>query len=796
LGIFLLSKRDDNKELPRKKLALSITMALFVFVPAIANADQPQATIWTPSKLLLNQQYYGIIVVEQNLEADITFDVITDNDEVIQILTENVVIQKGKHHGIIEIKTKGTGVAKIFGIYKDILLEQELEVVESASTPTKLDLITATSIVDVLSGNNARHTGYVFLLNDFDNPVIAKNPINVALTSNGDVILGKNSVTINEGSHYAKFNFETKGEGSITASAANLEPDDSDISVSDSSEIELHIEMAPAPIPTSSSAEIYYWLERDGKPYIPTHDIKITLTIDKSANLSFDSVIKGAIVLSGSTIDRKTTDPDAQKVITRSDAQLQRDSKKEFILQKGTYYGRATVYSSFDETDDININGLAESINPPKDEEVVRATDTLVIKTDKTNSKRTTETRVFALPNPAYDKVEIIVSSRTEEGPVLEQDDEDFTVFVDNKLFLEKQTGTIKADENYGIVVANVKDIGTSEIFGQRNEAEGQKVEIDVKTKYIKDPQIKIVTLPVIFGMNQDLLLISSSQDKIITNPNSTNGNLISITSRPAFEYQAINDNTSVITVKGKITNVLEEDPVVHVASNAFTATETMKVYNPNRNKIDLMHPRIVYAGEPFPIVTHITDLDGNPVRLADLRVSSSVEMGRIGNLVYFNQSGTHGIIFYDKNTVPIESTITIAGSTPQQEAQQVKREVQQQSVFTYTITVVDGQGSGTYPEGANVTISAPATIDDLFIIKKKLVGWENLPYKEATVTFEADSDVTTKPIYQQDLTMLLIAGAGLGGIGAIVTINKKKKDKKDDDISEEDKIIDELLEK
>jgi hypothetical protein len=83
-----------------------------------------------------------------------------------------------------------------------------------------------------------------------------------------------------------------------------------------------------------------------------------------------------------------------------------------------------------------------------------------------------------------------------------------------------------------------------------------------------------------------------------------------------------------------------------------------------------------------------------------------------------------------------------------------------------------------------------------MYIIKKKLVGWENLPYKEATVTFEADSDVETRPIYQQDFTLVLMAAGGAAGIGAVITINKKKKNKKDDDISEEDKIINELLEK
>ncbi|MGQ0772604.1 MAG: hypothetical protein ACT4NT_07530 [Nitrososphaerota archaeon] len=791
---------DFDIRLSIKTVVLAIvTTALSLIIPLDANAEPLKASIWMPSQVLLNQQYHGIIIIDEDLQSDVTFDIITDNGEVLQILTENVLIPKGKHHGIITLRTTGTGDAEIFAIHKDTLLKQTLQISESAATPTKIDLITPSSLVNALPGSNTRHTGYVFLLNDFDNPVVTEEPVMVTLTSNGDVVLSRNSVTINPGNHYAKFSFEPNGEGSLTATASNLDPDESTISVSDPSEIELHLEVAPDPIPTSSSVEIYYWLERGGKPYIPSHDVKISITIDKSTNLSFDSSMKGAIVLSSSTTDRQTTDPDAAEIITKSDAQLKLDSTKELVLKKDTYYGRATAYSSFDEIGDISISGLAESINPPKDEEMIRVTEILEINTVESSSGNpATETQVFALPDPAYDKVEIIVSSSSDDGPALEQDDEGFVVFVDTKLSLNIQTGTIKADENYEILVANVKDIGTSEIFAQRNEIEGDEIEIEIETKYVKDPDIELVPLPVIFGMSQDLFLVGSAHDKIITVPNSTNGNLISITSRPAFDYQVINDNTSVITVKGTITNLLEEDPVVYVASNAFTATETLDVYNPNRNKIESMHPGTVYAGEPFPLVNHVTDLDGNPMRIADLKVSSGVDLGRVGNLVYFNQSGTHGMIFYDKNTVPVESKITIAGAVPQLVQEQIQQAVEQPQVstFTYDITVVNGEGSGTYPEGANVTISAPATIDDMFIIKKKLVGWENLPYTEAAATFQADDDVETKPVYQQDFTMLIMAGGGAAGIGAVITINKKKNKNKKDDVSEEDKIIDELLEK
>jgi hypothetical protein len=775
----------------KRILLPAVTVLIFAILPIYAQTIPLDASMWIPSKVLPKQEYYGLIIVNDNPE-NIAFNVITDNEEVVDIITENVEIQKGKHHGIIKFETKGTGSAKIYAIYKDTLLEQNIQVIESANTPTKLDLIFPTTIVDVLVADT-RHTGYIFLLNDFGNPVVANEPVTVTLTSNGDVVLQKNSVTITPGNHYAKFSFVTRGEGSITASASNLEPDESDITISDPNKIELRIESAPNPIPTSSSAEIYFWLERNGKPYIPSHDIRITLNIDKSAQLSFDAAIKGAIVLSESTSDRKTTDPDAKKVITRSDVQLTRDSTKEFVLQKGAYYGKTTVYASFD-AGDMSISGLAESINPGKNEEVIKVTKTIAINTKKSNHDKATKTKVFAFPNPAFDKVEIVISSESDNGPVLEQKDESFTVFTDNKLEAVMTTGKIIAEENYGILVANVKNLGSAEIFGQRNEIKDDKKTIEIKEKFVKDPDIEIIPLPIIFGVNQDLFLISSSHDKIVTSPNGTNnGNLISITSKPSFDFDTVQDSKSVITIRGTIKDLLEDDPVVHVASNAFTATETLSVYNPLRNKIESIHPSTVYSGEPFPIINYITDLDGNPLRKADLKFSSGTSMNVVGDLVFLNQSGTHGIIFYEKNAVPVESTITVSGFIPQQIQEQTQPIERKPTVFTYDVIVKNGEGSGRYVEGTNVTISAVPTINDMFIIKKKLVGWENLPYKEDTVTFEIDSDIETKPIYQDDFMLLFLMGGAGTGAGSIILLKKRKKQTRSEP-SDEEKSIDELL--
>lgn len=776
-----------------KKLFFIFVLSVLFLGITISNPVNAEltATLWAPEEVLLKEKYYALIIMDSNTNSDSTFDIVTDNEEVIKIKTETVVIPAGKHHGLIEFETIGTGDAEIYAIFQDTLLKENIRVVESAESPTKLDLILPSDLVNVLVDDN-QHTGYVFLLNDFGNPVLAKNPVTVTLTNNGEITLPSNSVTIESGNHYAKFIFKTQGEGTISASAPNLMPSEEDVSLDDSDEIELKIAIAPDPIPTDSSAEIYFWLERDGNPYIASHDVKVTLSVDKSSNLSFDSAIEGAIVLTPNTSDRRSTDSDAKEIVTRTEVQLAQDSEREFILKAGTHYGKIQAYSSFDAASGITISGLAESIDPKEDEEIIKVSSTFSVSTEKSNFGIGTETKVFAFPDPAYKQVEIIVSSYSDNGPVIERDDESFTVFTDNKLILESNSQKIiKTDKNYAITIANVVDSGSVNIFAERNEAESDEISITTSGKYVKNPELNVVVLPAIFNTEQDLFLVSSSQEKIITNvSDKEDGNLISITTRPDFKFETFQESESVITVRGTISELLEDDPEIHISSNAFIVDDVLKVYNPERKKINSLHPNYVYPKELFPIITHINDLDENPIRKETLKISSIENMGSVSDLFYFNQTGSHDIIFYDKNSVPIKSAITVKGEVQQTSESSAVEVVR---VTTYDIQVTDGEGSGTYEEEEEVTISAPPTKDDIFIIKKKFAGWENLPYKESTVAFEADDDINTRPIYEDDYSFLFIIVGIVAAIGAL-TVIKKKKPKDIKKLSKEDNDLLELL--
>ncbi|MEW6043257.1 MAG: hypothetical protein AB1608_03250 [Thermoproteota archaeon] len=777
-----------------KHLLLLFVICSIALVVHHANASSHniQATLWVPNDLLQKEKYYGIIVVESSSDKDLEFAITTNNAEIIKLSKPTVTIPQGKHHGIVEFETKEVGSASIYAIHNDLLLEEQVTVRKSADAPNEIDLKLPSTLVNVLAREDAQ-TGYVFLLNSFANPVIAKEPIDVILTSRGDITLHKNVVTIEPGKHYAKFSFEVKGEGTITSAASNLDPDTETITISDSEDIQLNIAVAPESVPTSSSTEIYFWLERGGKPYLPSHDVKVTLSIDRGDKMSFNPAMKGAIVLSETdTSERKATDPDAKKIITQTDVQLKEDSKRDAVIKKATHYGKLTAYTSFD-SGTITISGLAESIAPDNDDETIKETEIITISTETSNSERTEQTQVVAYPDPPYDKVEIIVSRQSEDGPVIDRKAEDFVVFTNDKFNPTSMSGTIADDQNYGIVVTNVQDFGAAEIFAEIKNSESQEIEITSTQKYIKDPKITIIPLPVIFGMEQDLFLITSAHDKIVTDPTlAKEGSLISITSKPPFVYKVDKGGDSVLTVSGKITDLAETDTEIHISSNAFTATGVLDVYNPTRNTVVVMHPSSIFPEEPFPLVTHVADLNKNPIKKSVMRVSSNAKMSTNGDMFFINETGSHGLIFYDENTVPIKTSITVGGSSASanvQTTQDVPTTPENNPVvFTYVVTVENGEGSGTYHEGENVTINAPEVLNDMVIYKKKFVGWANLPHKTPTATFAVDDDVETRPIYQDDFTMLFTILGPSAGIGALFVFKKRGKKsgkKKDDDTSD-----------
>src|SRR3970040_3079919 len=99
-----------------KKLFFSFVLSAIFLSIAISNPANAEltATLWAPEEVLLKEKYYALIIIDSNTNSESTFDIVTDNEEVIKIKTETVVIPAGKHHGLIEFANIGTVADEIY----------------------------------------------------------------------------------------------------------------------------------------------------------------------------------------------------------------------------------------------------------------------------------------------------------------------------------------------------------------------------------------------------------------------------------------------------------------------------------------------------------------------------------------------------------------------------------------------------------------------------------------------------------------------------------------------------------
>ena len=793
-------------------LLVLLSLTIFLIIPTTINAYaiEIEADFWFPEKMLVGETYNGLIILKDTLSEPITMDIITDNDSIIELTSSTLTINEGNQHGIIEIKTKGIGTAEIFAIHDGQLSKKNVNVVVSAAVPTKLTTIIPKDLFNVLQDDNS-HTGYIFLLNDFDNPVKATKPIDVILTSNGDIILQKQTVTIPQGMHYAKFDFTASAEGSIASSAQNLEPSSVDLVVSNTQKVELKVAVAPEPIPTSSSAEIYYWLEKDGKPFVATHDVKVSITISESDIMSFDSSMRGTRVISEENMNDEVPIQDSfHPVKVKTNEELKRDASQVVYLKSGEHFGKVQSYTSAS-PGTTKITATAISFGNISDEEKIQDSTSTTIsltKIDETSGKNSaliTKTNVMALPNPAFDKVDIIVSASSDNGPVFGNNDEEFSVFVSSELDEIKTKGKISPDRNYSIVSSSVKDFGAAEIIAEINDAAKGESTVSLKTRFVNNPDISITPLPILYGVEQDLFLITSthSQPKFQV----TNGfeqQLLSITTKPIISFSTSTDDESIITVKG-IATTSQENPYVYVSSNAFTETEQLEIYNHKRKTLYPIHPSQVFSEESFPVITHVADMNKNPVNIANVKISSEVELQSTSDkLVMINDTGNFNLIFFEENSIPAESSISVTDGVVAKNTQAaiVSSAPPAPTVTKYLVEVDGGEGSGIYLEDEEVTLKAKPVIQD-GIIRKVFAYWEDLPYTDAEITFEIDDNIETKPIYRDDYSILFAIGGVIASVGGLVFFRKKfsrkltsikpKKKKSSSKKDLEDSILDEI---
>ncbi len=700
-----------------KRLILPIILTvLLVGSSASAARAFPESVkeveFWAPPVMLEGYEYDVIVVLVGYSSEETRFDVLSNNEKIVSIIDREIIIEPLKSHGIAKVKAKSSGQVDLFAVSGDTLQTVSVDVTEPALMPAKIDLVIPSNRVAV-----NQIPGYVFLLDSFDNPLRATEDIEISVSSFGNIATQISKTVIKKDTHYSKFVVDVKGDGGISVVTNNLESDTELIELVDATdEIELMVEVAPDPLGTSSSGEVYVWLERNGQLVIQEKDVKVTLVSEDSRHLAFSKAVQFSVPLdrdlvSTTTIYIKRGESYAQTMVWTTD----------FLIKQQQENQNQDQDQELDEedTEEITVTAIAEGFDSEEtDVEIRRAV-----------ARDPNFARIFALPDPAVDKVDIIIGlyfsqdlenedeefdddndteSDEEERFNCEEDDDDSTstaealgiveeedrddereeddeedeeefcdlepviisesiaAHISTDSLLKAASDSVRLDkddldlrDHYSVIPATTTgNPGTSKIFGAADGTVGEEIEIRIEKPYSNIPAIGLRSLPAVANTDQDLFLIYSLKDGVMTDLEIKN---LIVSTRPTVSIDSMHNLSFLKVVEGRSPDLVSGRTFeVTALATGFTGTiATVSPFNPEIRNIVSYHPPTVHADEPFPIVFYATDEKRHPIEIVEPSISPKNDMLRIsGNMFMLPSSSEHNFVFYAEDMNPGTSMI------------------------------------------------------------------------------------------------------------------------------------------
>ncbi len=279
----------------RIEFLIPIFFALFFLS---ASGQSEEAEIWTPQKMITGETYEGMIILDSASPSGQTI-ILSTNDPSIISIPESVVVLPYQNHGIFKVRTLREGTVQMFAVIEGRISRSEITVYSSSVVPTALSVLLAANATKA-----DRVTGYVLSVDARGVPAPVPKDIWVTMSSS-PVIKTDGKIRISQGSHYARFVAEVMGSGKIFASAPRLGLGEALITRLQD-EITVRIKVAPDIILENSKAYYYVWLEKEGRPFKPTHTVHVFLSSNNLNSVRFnenthigqysDSVLRTSLV--------------------------------------------------------------------------------------------------------------------------------------------------------------------------------------------------------------------------------------------------------------------------------------------------------------------------------------------------------------------------------------------------------------------------------------------------------------------------------------------------------------------
>lgn len=611
--------------------------------------------VWTPKNMIAGEEYEGLIVIDRISNTGNVVILSTSEPTTIQI-PESIIILPYTNHGIFPIKPLKEGYVKIFATMNGEIISADIHIHSSSKHPERLKIILPTNTTkteDVI--------GYIVTVDSKNSPAPVSKNTTVYLSATSMIDFIESEIEIKSGQHYAKFHAKIRGSGKIFANAEDFTVGENEITkITD--DITVRIAVAPNIIMENSKAFFFVWLEKEGKPYKPSHVVHAFVSSNNLKSVRFN---------------------EASLVRQYSDSML------KVSLVDGIGRGHVISQESGIATVTVNVDSVGSAQTNVVVGQVLLDQNFHIIKPDKSNkitqieSKKPNIAFVWFYPDitdsKSYGIIALYKINSTQQMnteitlnktsmSVLNSINQVVPVPIDGR--------TVTLNSASGLIYPNIltltesneimltRGIGSThafqfEVFGSNQGnytvsisgpgLEQFQSELAITPSFQEYYRLKMTQIPTMFGIKNDLAIISivDVTGALIDVQKAFNKPVrISVSSKDKHVEFNLSTLNSVI-----YTGILNEKSKLIISSDNLEPIEEEISPSGISSSITLDVPHKIHISEPFPFVIHESDSYGIPIRkLNSTNTSSTFGLTDQGKYLQIDSTGTKNFAVAMKN--------------------------------------------------------------------------------------------------------------------------------------------------
>ncbi|MEM3007641.1 MAG: hypothetical protein QXW37_03425 [Candidatus Nitrosotenuis sp.] len=620
-----------------------ILLPLILLAPATAFA---QIELWVPQNMITSETYKGLVVLDSASSTGSIISLSVDDSNIL-VVPESVSVLPYKNHGIFEIKVLHEGAVKIFAASSGKLSSVQTQIHPSSVSPVALSVLFAANKTkaDTI-------VGYVLSVDAGGSPAPVSKDTPVTMTTNSAISID-DKVVIKKGTHYAKFTANVIGSGTVLASAPSFTAGEAYIEkIQD--QVMVRVSVAPDIIMENSRAYFYVWLEKDGKPFKPSHT---THAFISSSNLNSVRFNENPQIGQHALLKIPLVDGIGSGTLVSSEAGssvITADVEGFGSSQTNVLVGSVLVDENFRPINDERRVKQIENKKPniamvwvypeTTDSEAFGVVALYHMNTTKNTSTKVDSNGTSILITNSINRIEpvqidgrtVTLTSAYLVHPTM------IVLSESNEVLLKRGIGSNHAVEfkiggkTHGSHILSVSGPGLERF----------QTTVHVKQPYVESYRIGLVSIPAVPHFNQDIAILSilDSQNALVDVQKEFGGPVrITVTANSKEEITISNKNSAILF------GSLDRKRQIVAAATGIIPYQGMLVPWGVADSIRLDAPIRVHVEEEFPYAIHEIDAYGTPLRKINATTISTTPGLMTSGMPMINQVGVESLAVLSK---------------------------------------------------------------------------------------------------------------------------------------------------